>query len=42
MINKSNTGQMRLQREARISKKDIDSQIKKGKLSDNCICLPDP
>lgn len=36
-------GQMRLQREARASKKDIDQQIKKkGKLTDNFICLPDP
>lgn len=36
-------GQMRLQREARAAKKDIDQQIKKtGKLRDNFICLPNP
>ena len=36
-------GQLRLQREARMAKKDIDSQIKKfGKIQDNFICLPDP
>jgi len=34
---------MRLQREARMAKKDIDAQIKKsGRITDNFICLPDP
>ena len=34
---------MRLQRESRMSKKDIETQIQKsGKLQDNFICLPDP
>jgi len=34
---------MRLQREGKMSKKDIDSQIKKtGKINDGFICLPDP
>ena len=34
---------MRLNREARMAKKDIEAQIKKcGKLNDNFICLPDP
>ena len=36
-------GQMRLQREARMAKKDLATQIKsKGKITDNFICLPDP
>mmetsp|Transcript_3861 Transcript_3861/g.5851 ORF Transcript_3861/g.5851 Transcript_3861/m.5851 type:complete len:165 (-) Transcript_3861:377-871(-) len=36
-------GQMRLQREAKMVKKDIESQIKKnGKFKDSFICLPDP
>jgi len=36
-------GFMRLQREAKMAKKDIDGQIKKtGKITDNFICLPDP
>ena len=36
-------GQMRLQREARMAKKEIETQIKKsGKITDNFICLPDP
>ena len=36
-------GQMRLQREAKMAKKDYDAQIKKhGKIIDNFICLPDP
>ena len=36
-------GQMRLQREARMAKKDMDAQIKKhGKIVDNFVCLPDP
>ena len=40
-VNKA--GQMRLQREAKMAKKDYDSQIKKhGKIIDNFICLPDP
>ena len=34
---------MRLQREAKMAKKDIEAQIKKsGKVTDNFICLPDP
>jgi ubiquitin-protein ligase len=34
---------MRLQREAKMAKKDYDAQIKKhGKIIDNFICLPDP
>jgi len=34
---------MRLNREAKMAKRDIETQIKKnGKLSDNFICLPDP
>lgn len=34
---------MRLQREARMVKKDLDSQIaKSGKVTDNFLCLPDP
>lgn len=34
---------MRLQREARTAKKDLDNQVKKkGKIEDNFICLPDP
>jgi ubiquitin-conjugating enzyme E2 J2 len=34
---------MRLQREARMAKKEIKSQIGKyGKLNDNFVCLPDP
>ena len=34
---------MRLQREAKLAKKDYDAQIKKsGKITDNFICLPDP
>ena len=38
-----NAGQMRLNREARMAKKDLDSQIKKhGKVTDNFVCLPDP
>jgi ubiquitin-protein ligase len=39
-----NAGQMRLQREAKMAVKDIESQIKKhGKIKDqNFICLPDP
>ena len=38
-----NQGQLRLQREAKMAKKDMDNQVKKtGKISDNFICLPDP
>lgn len=34
---------MRLQREAKMAKKDIEAQIKKtGKINDGFICLPDP
>lgn len=34
---------MRLQREARMARKDLDTQVKKkGKIEDNFICLPDP
>ena len=34
---------MRLNREAKMAKKDIEAQIKKsGKITDNFICLPDP
>ena len=34
---------MRLQREGKMSKKDIDQQIKRsGKITDGFICLPDP
>jgi ubiquitin-protein ligase len=34
---------MRLQREAKMAKKDIETQIKKtGKINDGFICLPDP
>merc|ERR1712151_1029323 len=36
-------GQMRLQRESRMQKKDMDAQVKKtGKINDGFICLPDP
>merc|ERR1712100_339385 len=36
-------GQMRLQREAKMAKRDIETQIKKtGKINDGFICLPDP
>jgi len=36
-------GQMRLQREGKMAKKDIETQIKKtGKINDGFICLPDP
>merc|ERR1712224_1075729 len=36
-------GQMRLQREGKMVKKDIETQLKKtGKISDGFICLPDP
>ena len=42
-MSRTNTGQMRLQRESRMAKKDIDTQIKKfGKITDNFVCLPDP
>ena len=34
---------MRLQREGKMAKKDIESQLKKtGKIGDGFICLPDP
>jgi len=34
---------MRLQREAKMCRKDMDAQVKKtGKITDNFICLPDP
>ena len=34
---------MRLQRESKKVKKDVDSQIKKsGKITDNYVCAPDP
>ena len=41
---KANTaGKMRLSREARAARKDIESAIKKdGKIKDSFICLPDP
>ena len=41
---KSQAGAMRLNREAKMAKKEIDAQIKKtGKLNDTkFICLPDP
>ena len=43
MSKKTTQGQIRLQREGKMSKKDIDTQIKKkGKLEENFICLPDP
>ena len=43
MQGKAKQGQMRLQREAKMAKKDYDNQIKKhGKIVDNFICLPDP
>merc|ERR1712188_349830 len=36
-------GQMRLQREAKMAQKDVETQIKKaGKINDGYICLPDP
>ena len=42
-MKKGTAGQMRLQREAKMCKKDMDAQVKKsGKISDNFICLPDP
>ena len=42
-MQRKNAGQMRLNREAKMAKKDIEAQIKKkGKLEDNFICLPDP
>jgi len=43
MNKKGNAGMMRLNREAKMAKKDIEAQIKKtGKMTDNFICLPDP
>ena len=34
---------MRLQREARMARKEIETQIKQhGKITENFICLPDP
>merc|ERR1712226_494849 len=43
MQKKGNAGQMRLQRESRMQKKDMDAQVKKtGKINDNFVCLPDP
>merc|ERR1712113_423763 len=43
MQKKGNAGQMRLQRESRMQKKDMDAQVKKtGKINDGFICLPDP
>lgn len=40
---KSQAGQMRLNREARAAKKDIETSIKRdGRLKENFICLPDP
>jgi len=42
-MKKGNAGQMRLNRESKMVKRDLDSQIKKsGKITDNFICLPDP
>merc|ERR1712078_489329 len=36
-------GQMRLNREGKMAKKDIETQLKKtGKINDGFICLPDP
>ena len=43
MQKRGNAGQMRLNREAKMAKKDIEAQIKKsGTITDNFICLPDP
>jgi len=43
MQKKGQVGQMRLQRESRMVKKDMDAQVKKtGKINDGFICLPDP
>lgn len=43
MQKKGTAGTMRLQRESRMQKKDMDAQIKKtGKINDNFVCLPDP
>jgi len=40
---KKGAGTMRLNREAKMAKKDYDTQIKKnGKIIDTFICLPDP
>ena len=42
-MQRKNAGTMRLNREAKMARKDIENQIKKnGKLEDNFICLPDP
>ena len=42
-MQKKNQGQLRLQREGKMAKKDIDQQLKrKGKIEDCFICLPDP
>jgi len=42
-MNKKTQGQLRLQREAKMAKKDLDNQVKKtGKINDGFICLPDP
>jgi len=42
-MKRGTAGQMRLNREAKMCKKDMDAQIKKqGKITDNFICLPDP
>ena len=39
----SNAGLMRLNREAKTQRKEMDDQIKKhGKFIDNYVCLPDP
>merc|ERR1712196_313057 len=39
----SNATRMRLQREAKMAKKDYDQQVKKnGVINDGFICLPDP
>jgi len=42
-MQRTKAGEMRLNREARMARKDYDTQLKKfGKLQDNFICLPDP
>jgi len=42
-MQRTKAGEMRLNREARMAKKDYDTQVKKfGKINDNFICLPDP
>lgn len=43
MSKKTTAGTMRLNREGKMNKRDIEAEIKKtGKIAENFICLPDP